>query len=87
MNWNPWYSVREKSWKFNQPDFYRKALMAGETVEPQLCLLNKGIAAFLCQNSTDLKERTENHDCKIYERDVNRRAGEGNAAGARVQAA
>ena len=46
MNWNPWYSVREKSWKFNQPDFYRKALMAGETVEPQLCLLNKGIAAF-----------------------------------------
>ena len=34
-----------------------------------------------------MKERTENHDCKIYERDVNRRAGAGNAAGAGVQTA
>ena len=49
--------------------------------------LNKGIAVFLCQNPTDLKEMTENHDCKIYERNVNRRAGAGNAAGAGVQAA
>ena len=65
MNWNPWYSVREKNWKFNQPDFDRNGVDGwGETVEPQLCLLNKGIVAFLCQNPTDLKERTENHDCK-----------------------
>ena len=38
MNWNPWYSVREKSWKFNQPDIDRNVLTADETVEPQLCL-------------------------------------------------
>ncbi len=38
MNWNPWYSVREKIWKYNQPVLNSKVFTAGETVEPQLCL-------------------------------------------------